>query len=317
MWSLKQVRASLAGVPRPVFSEEASLASKSRRYVTCDGVTAYGEALSRRKPSDRRSHELLFPGVPVRLFFDIDCDGSAAEADAAVAAVHGASASVVAGERLVFDGSREGKQSRHVVYPDTVFRDLASLAAFVSELRLPASADMQVYSAYRTFRTPYSTGLGKVTAMGGDDFDIHRFERGLVMAWKWNGAFVDSVTTAPKRVRPHSLAMSGWSDEEVDVVANEIELGLDPTYVVKSISRDGRGIHFILGGVACARKGCAHLQNNVYLHVHLPAKPPKGFVSRLEMHGLYACPDVDCESYSWYAGDFSRALEAAARVPQR
>jgi hypothetical protein len=181
-----EFRAEIEDGPRCIFSREPYADCASRKWCVC--TFAEMAAWMSRKTAERRVHEWVGPDVLCK--FAADLDRKRGEHDDAfprgetdlvevvqelrerVASVLGL---VEQPRAVVSSGSRPGKDSLHVVFPEIVFENWAAVTALGYELtrlsetagtRLRLVLDMNVYARRSgTLRTLYSTACDKETYM--------------------------------------------------------------------------------------------------------------------------------------------------------
>jgi hypothetical protein len=343
--------------PITVVCEEFTVNSPAQRFIVCNCIAYAKEFMSRPSWQDRRSHELFLENAPCKLFFDLESTSiTKPEMEVVVMRLIQnvlktfspspqlpkgiTSTSVINGDEiippvLVFDGSRTGKQSRHVVFNIGFFDNVEIVGAVAKtfvDAEYETCFDMGVYRTGRCFRMPFSTGFGKETYLKLDSgkespelfllglLTVHTCPGAAPMHRIDNGSSECSIMEKRPRIMPLSSSSSlfGWSWEETNVFVDKLYQWTIKTHPgIKIHERrvnNNQNIEFIVSNVVCKNKGSPHKSNKTYLHAKLPPKPPEqlahlGFEWTLIASVYFVCTDVDCKSSNrWYGGDVSLSL---------
>jgi hypothetical protein len=286
-----------------------------------------------------RTHEVLVPDTPASPYADLDVSlekrpGFTAEnIDALVQEfIHQvcAKAGAVPGDTRVevFDGSREGKLSRHVIVCGLALPSIAAVRKFCLSLACfsDPAFDRDVYKAWRTFRAPFSTSVAKggglKPPMGLGPFDPAKFERGLVM--RWNFALAATVLV-PADAADESVSLgvvqregaggktkrrdvTGWTEGRLETVRRGVTAYLEKSGAtvegVAFLPESGE-LEFRMRGFVCAAKQDPHKSNGSYVHLRLPTLPAPGVASEPPSAPAHAvCLDRECSNIRWLVCDF-------------
>lgn len=339
---LSAALAAAAGTGVLVFGEEFS-GSDKRKFVVADACE-YAREFMARPWRDRRTHEQFLPDRPVNLFFDMESlSMTQAEMDETVRSVKDR---VYArfdpyAPCVVLDGSRPGKQSRHVVFHVGIFPDIALLrplvAALVQGLAHAECVDLGVYGRRgRSLRAPFSTGFGKTCALRQvepvlDKETPEAFLSGLVQVWggpeSWPPPAVDRFPPpatglfGAKRARLDDGAEGPtWPAEAVDALAGRVVAWLVrrwPEARVSACRAAGafgkQTIDITTHGIPCRNKGRPHRSNCIFVCVTLPplflldSEAMKHAPVHLPLHAV--CQDAECRPrHCWFIDDVAHLL---------
>lgn len=335
----------------PVLCVEPRPDRRAQQFVVAPWPAVVAE-LRAKPPAERRAHELLRGAC--RLFFDLEeeCeadDDAVRRMDALVRLLDLAARrrlAAVFGLRvpppLVLDGSRAGKQSRHLVFDGAAFEDARHVGAFVGDLvdELEAAGaaplaplDLGVYSPARSLRLPFCTGAGKGGSCfraRGDDrdaFDAETFLRGCVTAVVLAGEYggetppPPGVLVAPRLLRvgdgappprgpraqgSEALLAAGWAPQALREVARRLVALLHLRGMrPQRVFFSGDEASCLVRGARCPARGRPHRSNHVYAHLRLPPVPPRGdgWRHRWRPPALLVFVCPACGGARWEGGD--------------
>ncbi len=332
--SLKKAVAENKGLP--IFNEERRPNDNRRRYVE-SSFPEYFKTFTERDSNLRRTHEHIRTNFPCKIFYDLEeYDGTKEDMDATVLHVVSETQKALAGNPnipvplpvpyIVFDGSRTGKQSRHVIF-QIFCKNSMCVQAFVGRIRNKLHPDMSkrvdigVYPYERCFRMPFSHGCGKSKLLWADhpetDFDLAAFCMGCITFFRkpahinappeltllnYDPLYVDFeidvISTGPSIDK-------GWSSEEVRTMIRSLRKHFSKNIVASSL--EGENIQLILKGIVCPNKGKAHNSNKTYLHVKIPFRMPVGeYKWDISCPSTFCCADTaDCGKFHWKGPDFA------------
>ena len=311
-------------------SEEMDHASPERVQIVTDldeWVAAY--VSPRKRPTDRRAHEVYHEDLPCRAFFDLESNDVSVDMDAAVhQLVEWVTKEFGATTHVDLDSTRAEKLSRHVVFPTVVFPEMRQLRAVLPRLRaacpLAASVmDMNVYARRAgTLRVAFSTGFGKTTWLvpresaftpskpptaacervlrdslvahvGADDV------RAALQRW------TPSVELPPLPARNLSASASanasatdwmGWDASELQRLTASVSRAVRRMRgsSISSVRSAPNEIRVAARGLVCAAKRRAHRSNRVAVVVVLP---PRAFAREFGPINVHLeCMDEACAS---------------------
>lgn len=275
---------ALEDASQAVFSECKDATSDNRRFVV-QNAEAYARELLALPWQRRRTHEVLHANRPCRLFFDMESE-TMTEADMG-AAVDRILTRVKAvwpqHSCTVLDGSRAGKQSRHVMVDLPVY--FPGLEAMGREaLRLAEDepcVDRGVYAPGRTLRAPFCTGFGKTTRLRGGDETPEAFLKALVHVYRPDAPVMDGFVVPTKRLRVDGNPT--WTDDELGDMLEHAQAWLLmhhwPEAKFAPNCRVQHSAHktdasWSVSGIFCPVAGRVHKSNHTYVHLTLSARGP-------------------------------------------
>lgn len=206
----------------------ASDDGKAKQYHVCSGFEALYEFIFAQTPERRTYYEMIPPGTPVKLYFDLDLKGDSnvvRKMDAIQAALVGLvnmklmslfDRIVGPDDIVVLRSDGHIKASRHLIWP-LYFEDVAHVKAFVHEHVVPSmpdAVDKSVYTKNRCFRLfgCHKVGSDRTLKSGrSDGSEATRkriFMESLLTYPAPNGTVLRRVESTPppggtKRARPH------------------------------------------------------------------------------------------------------------------
>lgn len=330
-----------------LFEEEKEADDPGRSFV----VGSYEAYLRRYTDSSaRRTHEYIFddPSLAIKLFFDLEMKDITSDAEIAKfrSEMHFVVERtkrlllekwrIVAGEPLVLDASREGKESVHVVFDRVVFENVFEVGRFVEENFGDSKIiDVHMYDGRQTLRIPYSVGNGKRVALcpvvngrrttaydphvvrrallhnvaSSDEASIHRVPPTGAMSKRRRMNDLDAAVThswiTREKFETMRRALEEWA-EEMHYTVHSVEL--------TTVSEPGSAgtlppvpqIHAILSNVCCIVKGAPHELNKTYIHITLPRVVMAYPFLSLASPSVFVCADKsDCANATWPGPNFA------------
>lgn len=336
-----------------VFSHEMDESSKRKFWIGTH--RALLDHLRRLRPELRTFHEHMDADErPTKLFFDVDAkyplegettDAGRTRANRTVAITIAALRSYVFGTfpsptqgMLVLDSSRDGKNSKHVIFDVAVRGHHRVLAVAEAVIRACAPAgeciDVGVYKKRRTsLRLPYCTKYGKASWLAPHHLDPAVVDEGVFLA----GCLlhdprppVDLPEALEAAVRLRQMEgirpvvageagavdASGWTGEEIDTFLNDVldtlklivpklKVERNPDTIMTIFDGLGRRtVSFLVKGLRCRRAGRVHRNNHTMLFVGpIPPRPSfeEGFVyvDRVPFPIFCQCMHPECGKFRW------------------
>jgi hypothetical protein len=246
----------------------------------------------------RKFHEVIFLDRPIKLFFDLESKTLSAEEfllEAGKILQH--FDNVGYKPPVIFDSSRPEKQSWHVIYHTTVFRNLKELEVFVERL-FPNNLiiDMQVYKKSGTLRVPYATSHNSFPHVllprnGNNNFDKELFKMGILhyynVSFFCNNSIVAKCTTnATQKLYSKNITnLNKWA--------------FINGYRILTCKETNINIIMYVKGITCPVKKEKHKSNNTSIVIDLinPSNP-----------STYTCLDNDCNKAKWHGTFFSTII---------
>jgi hypothetical protein len=313
-----------------VVAEELGQTNK-RRFLVIKNIITYANDFMLKHWKLRKTHELFLEHTPSKLFFDIESTTmTKGEIDYVVDVITHRVLDKYPSKHphaiMVFDGSRTGKQSRHVICNVGLFENIQCIASVASSLiydDLPLDCfDLGVYIPHRSFRVPYSTGFGKETYLKLLSSESLKetpelFMLGLIQSGTDGLQMLDysipkSVPKSIKRTRLSNDNSCRWEMDEMVVVIQRCVVWLQnkwPMVKIHQTSFTGCDVSLQVSGICCKTKGHAHKSNTMYVTIRLSPKIPE-FILDYEFtharfaHAHFSCTDFDCKPRNyWYGGN--------------
>lgn len=253
---------------------------------------------------ERRYHEYKFPNRPIKPFLDLEtCELSREEFELEVDSILEKLKDY--GPFIIFDSSREGKFSLHVIYPYIRLLNISSVKTRMSLLNSKI-VDMAVYKK-GTLRLPYCTSYRSKphilkycdwkTKTTIQDYNREYLKLGMLHYFEYLGKenFTPSlgklaITTTNSYIptKTYDEFIYKWAENAGYVIVNYKEENQD------------NAIKLLLKGVICPKKGGVHKSNNFYLRIDL---------SSPEYPSYFGCLDCDCKDVKFNGPLFSTILK--------
>jgi hypothetical protein len=239
-----------------------------------------------------RYHEFIFADRPVKLCFDLEKDTkvlSPKEFEEEVYKILMELPEDRYGTPVLLDCSREVKNSMHIVYPRTVFRNLKELDTFVRTKFLNNPViDYNIYSRPGTLRMAFSTSCSaqphRLVPFGGShEFNmeilklctLHYYE----LAFFWNN--LDKTKTKSAFALPSDKLLSKYQELL-------FKWAFFKNYNISGYKEnmDTKVIQFYVRGMKCPKKNAPHKSNSLSFTIDL---------SNIQYPSIIRCLDADCK----------------------
>lgn len=309
-----------------IVAQEKNTSAYSRIYVVASHIDLlywYGNL------TVRRAHEIVIPGAPVKLYFDLDHERRSIEDDDAFTKrVRNVMDKVgelfpTSPAPVVFEATRADKFSLHVIYPRIVFPSLEEMCFFLksqSAFNDEKIVDKTVYS-HGSFRMPYSEGFEKpvplLPAGGVGQYDREMVKLGMLQYFDFPLSYLPKKRKVKTGRGGSSLLMSvsagpakkTTSDENErenhshDATYKEclLEWASVHNYKITQYKQEDEYVSMLVRGVECLHAKRIHDKNNINVFIKL---------TEPQFPSFFTCMDKeDCPKAKWRGPLFSTILK--------